>query len=175
MNRSILLSAAAIALMAGSVSAQAACGPSGTKAAVIRNLPQIKLPASVNSPASYGSIVGLWHVRFIVGGTTVLHTISTWHSDGTEFDNADIPPIMGNTCEGVWESTGAATVQLHHIGWTFDSSSNPSGSFVLEETLKLGSAALKYKGTFDQKFYDTNGNLVQELSGNIAADRVTVD
>src|SRR5581483_9124934 len=116
MYRSILLSAAAVALVAGTVSAQAACGvPAGTHMAKI-HLPPLKY---VTTPSA-ASIVGTWTTTLSVGGQPILDTIIQWHDDGTEADNADIPPVGGNTCEGSWVSTGRRTVHRYHLGWTFD-------------------------------------------------------
>ena len=171
MYRSLLLSVAAVALAAGTVSAQAACGvPMGTQVAKV-HLPPLKYATS----PSGDSIVGTWTTALTVGGSVILNTIIQWHNDGTEADNADLPPTMGNTCEGSWVSTGARTVHRYHLGWTFDASSNPSGMFVLTEDNKLARDGNSYKGTFDQKFYDLDGNLVNEISGTVAAKRVAAD
>jgi len=170
MYRSILFSAAAVALMAGSVSAQAACGvPTGTQLAQIK-LPPLKFATAPSAP----SIVGTWVTTLIVGGNPIFDTLIQWHDDGTEADNADIPPTAGNTCEGSWVSTGARTVHRYHLGWTFDPSngSAPNGMFVLTEDNKLARDGNSYKGTFDQKFYDVNGQLVNEINGTVAAKRV---
>jgi hypothetical protein len=169
MYRSILLTVAAAALAAGTVSAQAACGvPLGT------HLPKIHLPPLkyVRTPSA-PSIVGTWTTALSVGGNVILNTIIQWHDDGTESDNADLPPTMGNTCEGSWVSTGRRTVHRYHLGWTFDANSNPSGMFVLTEDNKLRPDGNSYKGTFDQKFYDQDGNLVNELAGDVKAKRVS--
>jgi hypothetical protein len=119
--------------------------------------------------------VGTWTTALSVNGNVILNTIIQWHNDGTEFDNADLPPTGGNTCEGSWVSTGTRTVHRYHLGWTFDTDSNPNGMFVLTEDDKLARDGNSYKGTFDQKFYDTNGNLVNEISGTVAAKRVSAD
>jgi hypothetical protein len=46
-------------------------------------------------------------------------TANQWHSDGTEFENAWLPPDTGNICFGVWKEVAPRTVRLHHIGWLF--------------------------------------------------------
>jgi hypothetical protein len=174
MYRSILLSAAVIAWIAGSVSAQAACGsPIGTKAGVIGKPPHLNISRAEAAPQGYGSIVGMWTNSIIVGGNVVATSISTWHSDGTEFDNIDAPPIVGNICQGVWKSKGIGRVGEHHFGWTFDQNGNPSGYFTLEQTVKLGDRGMTYSGPFDQKFYDNNGNLLTEVTGEMSAVRFT--
>jgi len=174
MYRSILFSAAAVALMAGSLSAQASCGaPLASKAGVVSKMPLLKLSPSQAAPHGYGSIVGMWKNSVIVNSQVVATSIATWHSDGTEFDNVDIPPIMGNICEGVWESKGVGKVAEHHFGWTFDQNSNPSGYFTLEQTVKLSRDGLTYSGPFDQRFYDNDGNLLTEITGDMSAERFT--
>lgn len=171
MKISLMSAAAAVALVAGAASAQAACGvPMGT------HLTQVKLPPLhyVKTPSG-NSIVGTWIDTLIVGGNPAFNTLIQWHSDGTESDNADIPPTGGNVCAGSWMSTGRRTVHRYHLGWTFDTSSNPSGMFVLTEDDKLARDGNSYNGSFDQKFYDVNGNLVNEISGDVAAKRVSAN
>jgi hypothetical protein len=171
MYRSILLSAAAIALVAGTISAQA-CGNELDFSAA--GATQIKVPHfPVRGVRSGNSIVGVWQVAYSVSGTVILHTIDTWSGDGNEFLIADKSPIVGNVCAGVWQSTGRRGVALHHIGWTFDTTGAPTGTLVDDEVLTLGHKATTYSGTFDEKFYDANGNLVKEVSGDTAATRVT--
>ena len=173
MYRSILLSATAIALMAGSVSAQACeldlIGTPGLWA------PQIKLPPSPpRTSERFDSIVGVWQVSYSISGNVVLQTIDTWSSDGNEFLSADKNPTLGNVCAGVWKTVGTRGVQLHHMGWTFDTSGNPTGTLVDDESLKLDHRRLTYAGTFDFKFYDVNGNLYKEVTGDSSAARVTI-
>lgn len=174
MYRSILLSTAAIAWMAGSISAYASCGaPLDGKAGVLNKAPHLDISRSEAAPNGYGSIVGMWTNSIIVGGNTVATSISTWHSDGTEYDNIDAPPINGNVCQGVWESKGIGKVAEHHFGWTFDQNSNPSGYFTLEQTVKLSNHGFNYSGPFDQKYYDLSGNLLTEITGEMSAVRFT--
>ena len=82
---------------------------------------QIILPPlkEVTTPSG-NSIIGTWTTALSIDGNVILNTIIQWHSDGTEFDNADLPPTMGNTCEGSWVSTGDRTVHRYHLGWTFE-------------------------------------------------------
>lgn len=173
MYRPILLTATAIALMAGSVSAQACdldlTGKSGQWA------PQIKMPHfSTRTADSFNSIVGVWQVSYSVGGNVILNTIDTWSSDGNEFLIAGKNPIVGNVCAGVWKSANTRTVKLHHIGWTFDTSGTLTGTLVDDEMVTLNRKATTYAGTFDEKFYDLNGNLVKEVTGDNSAARISV-
>lgn len=174
MYRSILLSVAAIAWMAGSVSAEAACGaPLGGRTGVVNKLPHINVSRAEAAPEGYSSIVGMWMNSIVVQGNVVASSIATWHSDGTEYDNIDAPPINGNVCQGVWESKGVRKVVEHHFGWTFDQNSNPSGYFTLEQSVKLSADGKSYTGPFDQKYYDNDGNLLTEVTGDMSAVRFT--
>ena len=172
MYRSIVLSAAAVALMAGSVSAQASCGAPLNGKGAVSKFPNIRLSRMEVAPQGLDSIVGLWKNSVIVGGNVVVNSIAAWHSDGTEFDNVDFPPTTGNICQGVWENKGRKVTE-HHLGWTFDTSANPTGYFTLEQNVKLSKDGQSYSGPFDQKFYDTDGNLVNELTGEMSATRFT--
>ena len=55
----------------------------------------------------------------------LLFFFKTWHADGTEFENAFVPPAGGNICYGVWKDLGKGTVKLHHIGLMFNSDGEP--------------------------------------------------
>src|SRR5262249_27024682 len=135
----------------------------------------IKLPhlAPAKTGKNYDSIVGVWEVAYSVNGSVVLNTIDTWSGDGNEFLSADKNPVLGNGCAGVWESKGAHGVQLHHLGWTFDTTGTPTGTLVDDESMTLNHKGTGYKGTFDFKFYDTTGTLVKEVAGDDSASRVT--
>ncbi len=173
MYRSTLLSVAAVALMAGTIAAQACdINAADFQAGAAR----IKLPhfAPSKSGRSYDSIVGVWQVAYSVDGSVVLNTIDTWSSDGNEFLSAQKNPVLGNVCAGVWEVNGVRGAQLHHLGWTFDSTGTPTGTLVDDESVTLNRKGTSYKGTFDFKFYDTSGNLVKEVTGDHSATRLTV-
>lgn len=110
-----------------------------------------------------------------------LESFKTWHADGTEFENAFLPPTGGNICFGVWKEGDDRTVKLHHIGLMF----NPDGSllamFTVDETDKVASDGKTYKGSFDFKLwppsYDAvgKGTPISEVKGTTAATRISVD
>ena len=161
------------ALIAGGISAQASCGGSGhsNQAAQGVKLPQILLQKST-SPND-GTIVGMWHVNYLVGGNVAFQSFQQWHSDGTEFEFADIPTIPGDICMGVWRQNDRR-YDLYHTAWTFDSNGNPNGTMVLTHNDKLSRNGNSFAGTFDLKFFDVNGNLLNEITGDTAGDRITV-
>src|SRR5437879_13175186 len=87
-------------------------------------------PHADGDSKEHATIVGLWHVpytatydnNFPPGGPypptpfPFLESFKTWHADGTEFENAFLPPAGGNICFGVWKDLDDRIVKLHHIG-----------------------------------------------------------
>jgi hypothetical protein len=156
--------------------AKAACGSFsslGQKSAV--RLPMLAAGGEESRDGAV-SIVGLWHVVYTAGGKTFNETLDQWHSDGTEFENAFLPPAAGDICFGVWKSTGSNTVKLHHIGWTFDGTgtTTANGTFTLDENNKVSEDGKTYSGTFTFKTFPNEGAGVV-VTGTILATRITVD
>lgn len=176
---------AAFGMLFVTSSAFAACGNmTGLKPGPPINLPMLAPeirtiePSSATqiSSESNNTIVGLWHVVYTAGGETFNQSLDEWHSDGTEFENAYLPPATGNICFGVWKLVGPATVRLHHIGLMFNPDGSIAGTFTIDETDKVVDNGQKYQGEFDFKVYDTNGNFTGiEVQGTIAAARITVE
>jgi hypothetical protein len=172
---------AAMGMLFVGTSAVAACGaPLGLKPGV-----RIKLPflaQSVDGAAQADqkqapdndSIVGLWYVNYTSGGELLYESFDQWHSDGTELENPNLAPATGPLCVGVWKQVGTRTFRLHHVGWNFDMNGNSLGSFTLDETNSVSRNGQTYKGTFDLRFYDVNGTLVDEVTGRQTATRITV-
>ena len=136
------------------------------------------------------SIVGLWHVVYTATTASgpfpptpfqLVESLKTWHADGTEFENAFLPPTGGNICFGVWKDLGHGSVKLHHIGLMFDSQGHVSNIFTQDETNTVASNGKTYSGTFDFKLWPPSfaavgvGNPLAEVTGTIAATRITVD
>jgi len=143
----------------------------------------------------HANIVGLWHVNYTAtyddnfppGGPSpstpfpFLESFKTWHEDGTEFENAFLPPAGGNICFGVWKHLGKGIVKLHHIGLMF----NPDGSllaiFTVDETDTVASDGKTYKGTFNFKLWPPSftvvgtGKPMAEVRGSTLGTRITVD
>src|SRR5215469_9025991 len=88
--------------VAGS-NANAACGdPVHSRQGLIPRMPVIAQPSGRLGPTNNKSIVGLWHVTYTAGGQLFYEAFDEWYSDGTEFENANLPPAEGNICFGVW-------------------------------------------------------------------------
>jgi hypothetical protein len=125
-------------------------------------------------PADDGhSIVGLWKVTYYLPGNVELfQTYDQWHSDGLEFEVNGAAP--GAVCQGTWQNAPHGSVKLFHVVWLFDSNGAPSGHIEEIQINTVGHDHNTYTGTFDQKFYDLNGNLTGEATGTVSATRLTV-
>ena len=143
----------------------------------------------------HATIVGLWHViytatydnNFPPGGPhpptpfPFLESFKTWHGDGTEFENAFLPPSGGNICFGVWKDLDQGTVKLHHIGLMFNPDGTISSIFTVDETDTVASDGKTYTGMFDFKLWPPSydavgvGTPIAEVKGTTAATRVAVD
>jgi len=156
-----------------------------------------------NGPAS---IVGLWHLtytgntdnNFPPGGPypptpfPFLESFKTWHADGTEFENAFLPPAGGNICFGVWKDLGYGKVKLHHIGLMFGGPGSVppedvTNIFTVDETDTVAPNGKTYSGFFDFKLYLPSdcangaggyvctGKPIAEVTGTTYGVRITVD
>jgi hypothetical protein len=144
------------------------------------------------------TIVGLWHLVYTATSATAgplpvpvippgppdsfqfIQSYKTWHADGTEFENAFLPPAGGNVCFGVWKDLGRGSVKLHHIGLMFSPEGAVSNVFTVDETDTVAANGKTYTGTFDFKIFEPTdvlgtGAVLQEIKGTTAGTRITVD
>src|SRR6266581_9305875 len=136
--------AACMVLVVGlSASALASCGDSlSAMAAGAASVHSQSRPMQQNSQSagdnSGKSMVGLWHIRFQVGGQTIQEAFQLWNAGGTEVHNPNVDPRGGNICLGVWKEEAPRTFKLTHRVWSYDVSGNFLGTIHLTETLVLG-------------------------------------
>jgi hypothetical protein len=134
------------------------------------------------------SIVGMWSVQFISMGNTKHNPpipdgapldfgYVQWHSDGNEFMNSGgRSPSTQNFCMGVYQQTGRYTYQLNHFALSYDGASGQlTGRVLIAESITLSPGGTKYSGTFTITAFDTKGNQVDQVVGQISANRITVD
>jgi hypothetical protein len=149
--------------------------------------------------------VGLWHLtytgktdtNFPPGGPSppfpfpFLESFKTWHADGTEFENAFLPPTGGDICFGVWKDLGDGHIKVHHIGVMFATEGNPleyvTNVFTVDETDTVAPNGKTYSGFFDFKLfvptqcansatgYVCTGTPIAEVTGTTLGVRITVD
>ena len=140
------------------------------------------------SNAGIASIVGMWNIQFLSQGNTTHNPsipdgaeidfgYNQWHSDGTEILNSGArAPAQENFCLRVWQKTGRSTYQLNHFALNY----NPAtGMFIgkinIVETVTVSAGGTSYSGTFVYSVFDTQGNRTDRLTGQVTAQRITVD
>jgi hypothetical protein len=120
------------------------------------------------------TMVGMWSIKFQVGGHQVDFGYTQWHSDGTEFLNSGgRSPATQNYCMGVWKRTGDYTYRLNHFALTYDNSGAFTGRANIHEFVRLDSGGNSYDGTFTIDFSDANANPVGHVAGTIEGSRIT--
>ena len=175
-------SAACMVLVVGlSASASASCGDSlAAMAAGAASLQSQPRPMQQNSHSAgpsgaKSSIVGLWHIQFMVGGQTIQEAYQLWNAGGTEIHNPNVDPRSGNVCLGVWKHAPQGAFKLAHRVWSYDTNGNFMGTIHLSETLTLGDHGNTHSGTFTLDFFDPSGNFLFEVAGNVTGERISVE
>jgi hypothetical protein len=179
--------ALSVLLVASSVAAMAQCGDSlnamATAAALGRSQSEASQPvaqslaenqSAASDNAVNTSIVGLWHIRFLVGGQKIQEAFQIWNAGGTEVHNPNVDPRTGNVCLGAWKEAGR-TFRLTHRVWLYDTNGNFQGTGHLSETLVLGDRGDTHSGSFTLAFYDPTGNFQSEVSGTVVGERISPD
>jgi len=174
--------AACIVLVVGlSGSALASCGDTlqalakGAAAVVGSSRPTQPSQIAAGN-AGNSSIVGLWHVRFEVGGKTIQEAFQLWNAGGTEVHNPNVDPRTGNVCLGVWKLLArSGTYKLAHRVWNYDDQGNFLGTINLTEDLTLGQDGGSHSGSFTLDFYDPTGKFQMEVPGNVVGERISVE
>ena len=118
-----------------------------------------------------GTIVGLWDEHYISDFGPPFETYSQWHIDGLEIETPNFAP---GVCMGTWKQIGGRTFKLFHVGFTLGTPPE-SVRFELRELNTVSRDRNSFDGTYDQKFFDTNGNVVAEDMGTIQATLISVN
>lgn len=161
-------------------SAYASCGDSlnamAVKAAAIRGTQSTSGQAAstaASANANNPSIVGLWHIRFVVGDQTIQEAFQIWNQGGTEVHNPNVDPRGGSVCLGAWREAPQQTFKLTHRVWLYDINGNLQAVGHLSETVTLGDNGNSQTGTFTLSFYDPAGNFQFSVPGNVVAERIS--
>jgi len=165
------------------VTANAQCGSSFSAMAAaadsVRNQSQISksisnASASASDNSVNTSIVGLWHIRFLVGDQQIQEAYQIWNVGGTEVHNPNVDPRQGNVCLGAWREAAPQTFKLTHRVWLYDTNGNFQGVGHLTETVSLGDRGNTHSGTFTLDIYDLSGTfLVQAAAGTVVGERIS--
>jgi hypothetical protein len=144
--------------------------------------------SSSASSATSAPIVGMWSFQLISEGNTT-HNPSIadgaqlnfgyiqLHSDGTEIQNAGArSPAQQNFCLGVWQKTGHSTYQVNHFALNYNAATGVLiGRIILVEMITVSPGGTAFSGTFAETVFDTMGNKTDHLTGQVTAQRITVD
>jgi len=134
------------------------------------------------------SIVGMWSFQFIskgntnqnpsiADGTELLWGYNQYHSDGTEILNAGTrSPAQQNFCLGVWVKTGYSTYQVNHFALNYNATTGALASkIVVVEMVTVSPGGTAFSGTFVETIFDPSGNQINQLTGQVKAQRITAD
>jgi hypothetical protein len=121
------------------------------------------------------SIVGLWHVQFVLGGQTIQEAFQNWNLGGTEVHNPNVDPRTGNVCLGTWVPIRGGGFKLAHRVWNYDANGNFLGTIHLSETVYLSDHGNTQTGSFKLDFYDPSGNFETEVAGSVTGQRIQVE
>jgi hypothetical protein len=178
----VRVAALSVLVVAFSATAMAQCGASLTAmaaAASVRNQSQVSQSSVQNGSAAVSdnavntSIVGLWHIRFLVGDQQIQEAFQIWNTGGTEVHNPNVDPRTGNICLGAWKEAAPRTFKLTHRVWSYDTSGTFLGTINLNETLVLGDRGNTHNGSFTLDFYDPLGNFMFEVPGSVIGERIS--
>jgi hypothetical protein len=133
------------------------------------------------------SIVGLWkftvasqgntsHNPSIPDGAQIDWGYSQWHSDTNEFSMSALhSPASGNICMGTWAQDGG-TYNLNHFALNFDTTSGAwTGTVDIHQAVTVSLGGTMYTGTYIIDVYDTKGNHVDHIGGQVTAIRMNLD
>jgi len=113
----------------------------------------------------------LW-LEHYTGPGPAFDTYSQWHSDGLEIESPSFAP---GVCQGTWKQTEPGPTSSSTEDGLPLGGPNGSVRFELRELNTVSVDGNSFDGTYDQKFFDANGNLVSEDMGTIHATRLSVD
>jgi hypothetical protein len=159
--------------------ALASCGDSmnamAARAALIRNQssPSQSSSSTGGTNANSPSIVGLWHIRFVVGDQTIQEAYQIWNFGGTEVHNPNVDPRGGSVCLGAWVQGTKQTFKLTHRVWSYDASGNFMGTIHLTESVTLAENGNTQGGSFTLDFYDPDDNFMFSVPGSVVGERIT--
>jgi len=144
--------------------------------------------AGGNAMVNTASIVGMWksqtfslgnasHNPPIPDGALLDFGYTQWHSDGTEITVSGAQkPLTGNWCIGTWVRSGYFTYELSHWALSFDATSQALNAIInIRSQVTLDPSGNENTGTFTATTFSPAGVKVDQVTGTITGQRVTVD
>jgi hypothetical protein len=154
----------------------------------LATVPDLARDLSSASNANNASLVGMWSFKYISEGNTTRNPSIAdgtqlnfgyieFHSDETEIINSGArSPAQQNFCMGVWTKTGRYTYYVNHFALNYNATTGALvGRIIVVETLTVSPGGTLLSGTFAETVFDTNGNTTDHLTGQVTAQRITVD
>ena len=182
--RSSMLAVAAFGSLAlAAPAAFAGCGPAASSVAPASWSGDAIQPGDarlIRAAVTGGSqsIVGLWDIKFYVGGSLFDFGYAAWHDDGTEIMNSGgRSPASENFCMGVWAPTGPFSYTLNHFALSYDPASGHLDAKVnIKENVQLQGKGDAFTGTFTLDVLDPNtGANMGHIAGQITGKRLTAN
>jgi len=127
------------------------------------------------SDGNVDPVIGFWKVSFSVQGQVIDSAFVQWHADGTEIMNSSRSPATQSFCLGVWERQNGRNYKLNHFALSFDPNGNFVGPANIREKITVADDGQTYSGNFTIDQYDTSGNVLAHVAGDITAFRITVN
>jgi len=122
------------------------------------------------------NIVGTWRVHYTTEDSPPEVALIQWHSDGTEWENVNLPILGGNICLGSWKTIDRSHVFRNHYGWLYNNGVL-AGYFNETETDEVARGGNSYTGlnTTTLHFYPVPPGTtptVMVLTGTASAKRI---
>jgi hypothetical protein len=144
--------------------------------------------SSAASSSASPSLVGMWSFVYISEGNTTRNPsiadgaqlnfgYNQFHSDETEIMNSGArSPAQENFCLGVWQKTGRYTYQVNHFALNYNATTGAFlGKIIVVAMLTVSPGGTAFSGTFVETVFDTMGNKTDHVTGQVTAQRITVD
>jgi hypothetical protein len=136
--------------------------------------PQMLGSSGAENSNAARTIVGTWLVTYTGDdGSPGGQAFIQWHSDGTEWENINFPPVVGNICMGSWKQLDKTHVFRNHYGWLFNDDGSLFGYFNETETAELSRDGNGYHGHTVMTIFDASGNNLGSNSGSSLATRIS--
>jgi hypothetical protein len=146
----------------------------GEAASVPSQSHPIQLDSESSRDNDDSSIIGLWHIRFIVAIKPSRKRSSSGMWAAPKFTTRMLIPRQGTSAWGVEAKASDGTYKLVHRVWNYDASGNFMGTIHLSETRTLGHHGNTHSGSFTLDFYDPSGALLFEVAGSVVGERISV-
>jgi len=124
-------------------------------------------------------IVGLWLYTITSSDNSFspFQLLTTFNQEGTIVSDASIdlnPQTLSSPTHGVWWSIGHQAVHIKELAFSYDSSANPNGMYIIDQTDTVSRDGGSITGVCNFKIIDNNGvTIFGPAACTTSATRVT--